>query len=761
MNNLKQLRSDIQLYHIIPNSDDFIEHRKVSYIDYPGLLETIIMSNIDIKSVDIMIKRIRNDIELKKPVQTLLNIFGKKYEIIINYIYDSIKNERKNKKYTNIQIDDDKNKDIQSFEWRKPQEEAWKSAINNNFNNGIFSIATGVGKSLIILKIFWEYHKRHNKDNLLFFCERKDILQKLFYVSYKNKKAILNEDNIILWKKNDIIDLNRFEIMEFVYTKDKNWVNKINNYKGDKPLFIVINRQFLTTYSSNLQPNTFKYQNIAFNEPKLIVLDECHSGLANRTYEFLTHAKNNWKSKIHGFSATPYRAGKNWTKLKLVPELEYINDELNHDTNVDRITNIFHKTSNSKSLNILYSYNLKDAIENGYILEPVFNWFQIDKYKKKEKNSIQFTDTEIVSVLGVLDDILGKCYYKKTIVWCREKNIVDKWHQLFEKYKYSYGNLQNLDVYKSYSGPGKSDYDDYYNKLNGIMFCACQYREGSDIPYLSCELLLDKTFNRNDLVSIQYFGRVLRLDPNNKKDKGYIIDGCLFDDDKNKIRSIIDKIIRYYLNLYDIVVTEELYTKKNELNEDKLMLYDKIVKSLEVEPDKKEIHINLNNNKKMTINVDNFELTSIEWNKIIPHFGELLKTELIMSEYEEFITFRDRVRSNKIQNKNGYLKKYKSLNFCKINAKNEKIYIKDPSITYETYFRNWYDFLNINTDNFIPTKSEWKKVCLSYGLNQYNYNNQVECYPQLPDMPGEFYNDFTNLYNELKTESDDDYEYII
>ena len=52
--------------------------------------------------------------------------------------------------------------------------------------------------------------------------------------------------------------MNNFEIKEYVYCKDKKWIDQINNHVG-KPLFIIINRAFMTTASSTKK---YRYQEL-------------------------------------------------------------------------------------------------------------------------------------------------------------------------------------------------------------------------------------------------------------------------------------------------------------------------------------------------------------------------------------------------------------------------------------------------------------------------------------------------------------------
>ena len=41
--------------------------------------------------------------------------------------------------------------------------------------------------------------------------------------------------------------MDNFNVMEYIFTKDKKWVEKINDYKDNKPIFLIVNRAYMTT----------------------------------------------------------------------------------------------------------------------------------------------------------------------------------------------------------------------------------------------------------------------------------------------------------------------------------------------------------------------------------------------------------------------------------------------------------------------------------------------------------------------------------
>lgn len=165
---------------------------------------------------------------------------------------------------------------------RKNQIDAINCSINNDFESGIHFHTTGTGKSWIAMSILDEYNKKYPKKNVLWICERKDILKEQF----SSKKIKERNFNSIL--KN-------YNILNFVENKETKWFNSLNvSHFWGKPFLCIINRCFLTSKK--------KYENIKANIG-LIIHDECHTIENASTSEFY-----NWLSsstRVIGFSATP------------------------------------------------------------------------------------------------------------------------------------------------------------------------------------------------------------------------------------------------------------------------------------------------------------------------------------------------------------------------------------------------------------------------------------------------------------------------
>ncbi len=94
----------------------------------------------------------------------------------------------------------------------------------------------------------------------------------------------------------------------------------------------------------------------------------------------------------------------------------------------------------------------------------------------------------------------------------------------------------------------------------------------------------------------------------------------------------------------------------------------------------------------------------------------------------------------------------------------EKLHNKQNNITerkvdrehYYTLTGAWkghYDFLNIDTGQFIKEKYDWKSFCMAHSITENNYIESCKTYKNLPLWPEELYSDFSNLKNELSCRS--------
>lgn len=111
-----------------------------------------------------------------------------------------------------------------------------------------------------------------------------------------------------------------------------------------------------------------------------------------------------------------------------------------------------------------------------------------------------------------------------------------------------------------------------------------------------------------------------------------------------------------------------------------------------------------------------------------------------------------------VKEKNEYIKlknHNKNFNFISIDNYhsskniNEK-YIENPQEYFSHIWTNWYDFLQVDTNNFIQDKDDWIKFCKEKNVLSVNdYYILCNIYNNLPREPAEFYKFYTNIGNEL------------
>jgi len=302
----------------------------------------------------------------------------------------------------------------------------------------------------------------------------------------EKKSILLDQFNLKTIKERNFEKvINKFTIFNYVEHKNKNWVNILNTTEN-KPILLIINRAYLTSQSL--------YKNLKINI-NFIIHDECHSIINKTTQEFYKFILNfNINIKCIGFSATPYLDYDPYKKL-------------------------------------LSTYSIYDAFMDKIIVPPKIQWITTD-YKLNDIDNIL-----------IIQNLIIPLTYKKIIVWCGMINFCNSMAELWSKYFTDYIICVDTSV-SSYDKSKFLSYEDFYNlNSNGILFCAGKHREGSDIKNLDCCIFLDNVKSRCAKLFIQSIGRVLRLDKNNDKKYGLIIDL------KSKSSINIISKINKYLNI--------------------------------------------------------------------------------------------------------------------------------------------------------------------------------------------------------------------
>lgn len=260
--------------------------------------------------------------------------------------------------------------------------------------------------------------------------------------------------------------IKNYHLLDFTTNKQSDWYNTVNCSKfWNKPALLVINRAFLTSSTK------YEKLKLVFS---LIIHDECHSIVNKTTQDFYNWILNfTPKIKCIGFSATPVLTIQPFTKL-------------------------------------ISKYSIYDSVCDGVIVPPKIVWI---------KSTYNLTDSDYAII--VHHYLSGLCY-KKCIIWC---GMIEYCFQLANLYQKIFPKDWMIAVDTSEESLSFSSYNDFYlRKENAILFCAAKHREGSDIPYLDSCVFLDKVESRSHKVFVQCIGRVLRFDPEKKKQLGLVLD---------------------------------------------------------------------------------------------------------------------------------------------------------------------------------------------------------------------------------------------
>lgn len=569
------------------------------------------------------------------------------------------------------------------------QNQVYNIYKKDGIKSGIICHATGTGKTNII------FLSMSNHNTIFHFCHYKNILRQSYYDEHDNfdyekfrqRKPFFNIWDYVIYDLSNVNE--RKNIM--------NNIEKINKLPCKK--IFLINPQYIAN-------DDIKYKLLP--KPDLIVHDECHTITGNHTYNFLHHFKNMGSIMI-GLSATPIRCIKKQHNYVI-------------------LRNIYGDL-------IISSYENITAIIKQAILNIEIYWFEAQLNDKSVNNRNNIFN--INNCINRIIFVAPKLPNKKILVWCGTTPHADN---LFDHIKKNQQMVQifNNGIFIDHSkieDTNNQSYKDFMRiESNCIMICADKYREGSDIHYLDCIMFADLVKKKGELPFIQCIGRVQRKGYN--KTVGYVIDH--YDtsiDQSKKIKDIIDKLIGYYYEFFNYAEQNiNKFEKASKMFEDILKRY-----SFDKSLDGNIINIKLND--KLSIKIysgltdTNFNNVKIKFRPaIIEHLGKELnleENEKLRLEYDRFV--RNNTKFYHIKDKTEYLEKIDDIGLE-----------PDPETKYIGIWKNWYDYLGIDTSIYPQTKEEWKHKCIRLKIkNKKDYLTKIT--DDMPKMPEELYK-IKNIY---------------
>lgn len=577
----------------------------------------------------------------------------------------------------------------------------------------------------ILLKIE-EFYKYNNIGKIIHACGLGKTLTSILIVKKLNcKLVVIGVPSIYLQKqiKNEIIKIfNNYNNILYVGGESENNINsttnidEINKFINNKN----INCKFIiTTYSSChlLSNNTFDFK----------IGDEAHH-LVGYNNEITKNSFHKIKSDKTLFMTATEKIIENKDNIYSMDDKNIFGEVIDYKSinwaiENKKITdyNILILKNNEEEINnIIKNLDLNNSIldHKDLFLAAFMSLKSIEKYNQPHLHQHESLARDLTHILIYTNKTENSELVKKYIDIILDLNIINIDKNIIYNEALHSNNKENVI---------ENEINKFKNASYGIISCVYILSEGFDCPQLNGVVFAENM--ESEIRIVQSTLRPNRLDRNNPDKKAYIIipyidtENFITNNDSfDKCRKIIAKI----------------------RNEDENIIYKINVLSLN------NYNTNNNNNFIKKTNYNYIIENSDELNKIILR---LRHSKALYSNYteeqDEFNFIKQLNKELKLNNKEDYCQE-----FVKIYHEKYIEYIKNP----EEYFKlkgvwtNWYDFMGIDTSNFIQDKNDWIKFCKENNVKSLtDYNNLCKLNELLlPANPADFYKEFSNIIKELE-----------
>jgi len=640
-----------------------------------------------------------------------------KYEIIEGELLDKfiieekrINRENKEKIYKKCNKEYKKRKKLKSKP--KPnniQQKILDLMYFDNNNEGYYNLPCGLGKTL--LSLFQAQYL--NAKNILIGVPSLNLVEQFS----DEVKKLYSTKYILTISSHEDSTLSSEEISDFL--------------KSDYAYKIII----VTYHSSRLVKQICENNKIIFD---FKIGDEAHH-LVGSIYKNNSNSSNSINSskiessdkiinsggEVRSFKEFVFIKSKKTLYMTATPKLAIMDNQGNYFSMDDE--KIFGK--------LIYKKSVKWAIENDYITDYYINFIKnteeqtdniIKLIKIKVENKELFLSAYMaLKSLREFDNLTHLLIYTNTtansdlinkyIKHILLKNLVDISND--EIYHKSLHSNLNKDKFVSSSRNKscfnlKNEVKSFKKKKYGIIACVQIFGEGFNEPMLNGIVVAEKM--ESEIRIIQSVLRPHRKEKGNANKIAYIIcpfiDSSISDDRSNF--SKIQQITKHLRNVDDNLVS-------------RMKLYDcKKRKIPHPNIPKLETQVELTENEN-ALNTLKFRL----------RHSKALKSGL--SEEEDYYKMlQSKNKELNIQNRKEYVE----------SEKYNNEYIKNPDNYFKKHilWKNWYEFLGVDTSHFIQEKEEWVRFCNENKIKDLDvYYEYCEKYKQLPKDPEEFYDDFS------------------
>lgn len=590
--------------------------------------------------------------------------------------------------------------------------------IRNNNNNNNQKLINIINKYLkknkeikpknhqidIINKID-NFYLNNNIGNLIWTCGLGKSLMSIFIIQKLNfKKIIIGVPNCFLQNQfaKEILQVfpNKDNILISFPSNFNNIISIININNNNEPLFII------TTYHSC---HLFVNDDFIFD---FKIADECHHLVGIDKYKL----DNEEKRRFIQFHKIKSRKSLFMTATKKT----ILNNNFNND-NYYSMENekIFGKNIDEKT----FKWAIDNKIISDYKILIIQNELdELLEIKNKISSSISNKELFICVYLTLKSlTILDKKSPSHILIYTNEIKDADLTKD-YIKLILSYGiiDINSKDLYYN-SLHSNLNSDDIQNGLEefeqtkyGIICCVQLFGEGVNCPIIdgitvACNM-------KSEIRIVQYLLRANRKYYKNPDKIAYYIIPYLSNENYNNLTYII----RQLANVDETI--EQKIMISSFINNNKI----KVSSPCDVEP-KCEF-------------VENLDL--------------LLKIKMKLRNSKDLIcNLNDEENEyNYIKSINKCLNLNSRIDYINSKEKHEK-FIENPDKYFikKGVWVNWCDFLSYETSHFLQTKEKWINLCKENEVQTTeDYKKLLLKFKELPIDPEDFYNDFTNIENELK-----------
>lgn len=511
-----------------------------------------------------------------------------------------------------------------------------KYLSENKYFQGLYYIATGIGKTYIAYKNCLDHLKRYPDHNIL-------------WITYKNE--IVNSQNTTLL--GDVI----------VKCNEGNLdTNIINRLRGK---IIIVLRQGLV----------HKYKSINKDIINGIIYDECQDAskvsikketLINSeiitktkgiTYDILKYFENdNLKYRI-GYSATP------------------LTDDIRQNAGILELY------GNNGKINYLHKFSLIDGAKDKIILKPNIEYIPINGIYSLFKDFRPDENMEIITkIFDFIKSVIQKdiLIYKKLILWFPSIEISEYFYKYFETDLTKY-------ISNSRSEYSSNKHDTQFRKStnNCLMFACDKFTTGFDSKNL--EAGINFVLNEQGHLIVQKLGRFTRIkDIQNTAYLYQIIDY------KENNDSLVDNLVKCTLGLGIPLENINRYIKYKEHNTRNLLSHN-VMQIFNLEEHKLNLDI-LDNKIKFKLSNDT---PNIKIRNLIRKYNE---TSHISNSIISINDVKDFLKNHRWFNYYNDLElSSNNFKFCFSPSKLEEI---QNALYKEEEFINTCDIHNITQDNY-------------------------------------------------------------